>query len=72
MTSGSFQLHGLDTSGTYVFEDADGGMAMKASGQELMGKGLTLSIDTPRTSRLLFYSLFREGTVNKPDAGDGK
>ncbi len=72
MTSGSFQLHGLDTSGTYVFEDADGSMAMKASGQELMGRGLALSIDTPRTSRLLFYSLFREVTLNKPDAGDGK
>ena len=39
-------------------------------GQELTKKGLAISIDTPRTSRLFFYR--RKESVNKPDAGDGR
>lgn len=57
-----FQLHGLDTAGTCVFEDADSGQTMQASGPALRDKGLTLSIDTQRTSRLLFYKIAKEGT----------
>ena len=55
MTSASFQLHGLDAAGVYTFECADSGKSWQVSGQELMTKGLAMSLDTPRTSRLLFY-----------------
>jgi len=55
-----FQLHGLDATETYEFEDADSGKISLASGQELIEKGLALSIDTPRASRLLFYALRRQ------------
>ncbi len=72
MTLGSFQLHDLDEEGTYEFEDVDSETTFQASGQELMEKGLVLSIDNPRTSRLLFYRCHKEGFANKPDAGDPK
>jgi len=55
MTSASFQLHGLNAASMYTFECADSGKSWQVSGQELMTKGLALSLDTPRTSRLLFY-----------------
>lgn len=55
MTSGCFQLRGLDEGGAYAFEDADGGQNLKAGGQELMEKGLVLSIAAPRASRLVFF-----------------
>lgn len=55
MTSACFQLHGLDAARLYTFECADSGKSGQASGQELMTKGLAISLDTPRTSRLLFY-----------------
>ena len=72
VTSICFQLHGLDEAGTYEFEDADNGRTWPAGGQELMTKGLAISIDTPRASRLLFYRLCENDAANKPDAGDGK
>ncbi len=65
MTATCFQLRGLDAAATYVFEDADSGETSQAGGRELMDKGLTLAIDTPRTSRLLFYNL-GERTVARP------
>ena len=57
MTSGCFRLQGLDAAQTYLFEDADGGTTMQVSGGDLMEKGLALSMDTPRASRLLFFSI---------------
>jgi alpha-galactosidase len=55
MTSGCFKLNGLDATGSYAFEDADGGPAMEVGGRELMEQGLPLDIATPRASRLVFY-----------------
>jgi len=55
MTSGCFQLRGLDAAGIYTFEDADGGPALEVGGQELMEKGLLLAIETPRASQMVFY-----------------
>jgi alpha-galactosidase len=55
MTSGCFQLQGLDAAGTYTFEDADDGRTEEAGGQELMKTGLPLAIETARDSRLVFY-----------------
>jgi len=50
-----------DAAQTYLFEDADGGTTMQASGRDLMEKGLALSMDTPRASRLLFFSIGDRG-----------
>jgi alpha-galactosidase len=55
MTSGCFKLNGLDATGNYAFDDADGAPAVRAGGRELMEQGLTLDIATPRASRLVFY-----------------
>ena len=63
ITSVSSQLHGLDATGTYEFEDADSGQTWLADGQELMATGQAISITTPRTSRLLFYRLARSDDV---------
>ncbi len=57
VTHASFQLRGLVSTGEYVFEDADSGETSQASGHELMLGGKAIAIDTPRTSRLLFYRL---------------
>ena len=38
-----------------VWVSADSGKSWQVSGRELMAKGLAISLDTPRTSRLLFY-----------------
>lgn len=65
MTSGRFQLRGIDAAGTYAFEDADGGQPLKADGHELMKNGLVLSIDTPRSSRLIFYNLCGKRVANR-------
>ncbi len=72
ISSACFQLHGLDAAKTYEIEDADDGKKWLSVGQELSEKGLALSIATPRTSRLLFYSLSGKVAANKSDAGDGK
>jgi len=66
MTSGCFQLRGLDAAGTYTFEDADGGPTLEAGGQGLMEKGLPLAIETARASRLLFY---KRGQQKNPHGG---
>jgi len=66
MAAGRFQLRGLEASGTYGFEDADGGKLLQGRGQELMEHGLALAIDNPRSSRLLFYSLCGKMAANKP------
>jgi alpha-galactosidase len=72
MSAGCFRLQGLDPEGIYTFEDADGGPSLQATGRELLEKGLTIALDTPRASRLFFYTLSKKGTANKPDAGNGK
>jgi len=66
MASAAFQLHGLDVAGTYAFEDADSGEIRHITGNELMTRGLAIAIDTPRTSRLLFYGLCEKASANKP------
>jgi alpha-galactosidase len=55
MTAATFQLHGLKGDARYELEDADQGQTWKATGRELMEKGLPISTDAPRTSRLMFY-----------------
>jgi len=55
MTSGAFQLKGLDAVGTYTFEDSDTGLTEDVGGKELAEKGLALTIETARASRLVFY-----------------
>ena len=65
MASASFQLHGLDAAVTYEFECADSGKRWLASGRELMTKGLAISLDTPRTSGLLFYGRKAQNTRRK-------
>jgi len=55
MTAGCFRLYGLDAEAAYAFEDADDGRTWRTSGRELMEKGLALSMDIPRSSRLLFF-----------------
>ena len=54
MTSASFQLRGLDAAASYAFECADGGETWTPAGSELMTKGLPISADIPRSSRLVF------------------
>jgi alpha-galactosidase len=56
MISASFQLQGLEPGCAYQFECADSGQTWLVTGSELMTKGLAVEIDTPRSSRLLFYT----------------
>ncbi|MFZ4396510.1 MAG: alpha-galactosidase, partial [Kiritimatiellia bacterium] len=56
MTSAGLQLQGLDAMRMYTFECADSGKRWQVNGQELMTKGLAISLDIPRTSRLLFFT----------------
>ncbi|MDD5706202.1 MAG: alpha-galactosidase [Kiritimatiellae bacterium] len=72
MVSAAFQLHGLDATGTFAFEDADSGDVWHTDGNELTTRGLAISIDAPRASRLLFYRLCEKASANKPDARDGR
>ena len=59
MTCGSFQLQGLEPAATYQFECADSGQTWLVTGTELMTKGLEVTANTPRLSRLLFYNIER-------------
>jgi alpha-galactosidase len=54
MAAASFQLHGLQQTTNYQILDADSGRALEATGRELMTRGLAVSLDEPRSSRLLF------------------
>ena len=56
MTCASLQLQGLEPAGIYRFECADSGQVWLATGSDLMTNGLAVTADTPRLSRLLFYS----------------
>ncbi len=58
MTSGCFCLNGLNSAETYEFEDADSGKIKKMKGKDLLTQGFPLSINTPRTSQLFFFSLY--------------
>lgn len=53
--SASLTLSGLDEQTLYQFEDADTGETWTASGYSLRTKGLLLTMDQPRASRLVFY-----------------
>ncbi|MFA5203816.1 MAG: alpha-galactosidase [Lentisphaeria bacterium] len=55
LTAASFQLRGLRAGSSYEFTDADSGKTWQATGKELMEKGLPVTADAPRTSRLLFF-----------------
>jgi len=55
MTTASFQLQDLESTGVYTFECADGGQPLQITGHDLMTKGLPIVIDSPRSSRLLFF-----------------
>lgn len=55
MVSADFQLRGLEAALEYEFEDADSGNTWRATGADLTGKGLNISISVPRDSRLIFF-----------------
>jgi len=55
MAFASFQLHDLHAKNEYEIDDADSGKRWRVTGNRLMTKGLDISIDNPRESRLLFY-----------------
>ncbi len=54
--SASFHLGGIDENATYTFTDADDDTSFVLSGKELVEKGLSITIDSPRTAKLYFYS----------------
>lgn len=49
-----FFLYNIDPNGEYIFTDADGGQ-MKISGEELVNRGLCVTMPEKRSSRLYFY-----------------
>ncbi len=49
-----FALHGIDPEKTYRITDIDGD-SWTVSGKELASKGLSITIDTPRTAKIYFY-----------------
>lgn len=55
MTSATFQLHDLQAKKKYELEDTDSGRTWHETGKKLTAKGLSISIDTPRASRLVFF-----------------
>ena len=57
VTAAHFRLQGLSPDRNYAFTDADTGTVYHLSGRQLLDGGLPLSIDTPRSSRLLFYQV---------------
>ncbi len=50
-----FNPQAFDEQATYEFEDADTGKKETITGQTLKTRGLRITLDTPRSSRLLFY-----------------
>lgn len=74
MASACFQLCDLQADATYELEDADGGRTWQTTGSRLMTKGLPISTDTPRTSRLVFYRMarIRSQAERRPKAKDRK
>ncbi len=51
----SFRLKGLDVEMTYEFEDADTQSTWKEAGRDLVEKGLSVTIEDVRQSRLIYY-----------------
>ena len=49
-----FTLSGLEPASEYLLENADTGETQEATGQKLI-EGMSLTIDEPRQSRLIFY-----------------
>lgn len=56
ITAANFRLGGILPASDYVFEDADSGATWTVSGEKLATSGLPFRIDTPRSSRLVFYT----------------
>lgn len=51
----SFRLHGIDFTSSYEFVDADTDASVIISGDDLAKRGATVSIPTPRSSKIYFY-----------------
>lgn len=51
-----FRLGGILPTADYTFTDADDGSSFTVSGSELTENGLTLTLPTPRTAKLYFYT----------------
>ena len=54
-SAGSVPLNDLDPAAQYELEDADSGERHIESGEMLLKNGLPLTMETPRSSRLVFY-----------------
>lgn len=57
MKTAEFALDGLRKHCDYSFEDADSGVELLLNSDELAEKGLEITIEEKRSSRLLFYKL---------------
>ena len=53
----AFRLQGLDATAQYRIRLHDSGAAQIASGRDLMGRGLDLSLNLPNSSELIFIEL---------------
>lgn len=53
--SGSFKLKGLKEKAVYQFEDADSGTTWECDGKSLTDAGLQITLETSRSTRLIFY-----------------
>ncbi|MHB9035878.1 MAG: alpha-galactosidase [Armatimonadota bacterium] len=51
----NFKLRGIELGSTYVLEDADTGETMQMTGEALASKGLSITVDNRRESKLIFY-----------------
>lgn len=54
-SAASLPLNELDPAGRYELEDADTGTRTTEIGQKLLEDGLSLTMDKPRSSKLVFY-----------------
>jgi len=50
-----FILQALNEKASYIFEDADTGQKQTLSGETLKTQGLRITMETPRSAKLLFY-----------------
>ena len=56
--SARFKLHWLETAASYTFSDADGKELLKITGQELMAKGLPVTItEQPAVANFLYRKI---------------
>ena len=52
---GSFPLGGVVHGARYTFTDADSGQQWTCGGDQLLEGGLSVTIEKPRDSRVIFY-----------------